>query len=96
MSLFDYLCLATMLLGAVVGSVTGYLVASRYLGPPTEQLSQPLAPDVEAAIEQAATRWADVRGRPWAAPLIANKLRLVYRLGNDDDSPHLPPDRWSS
>jgi hypothetical protein len=79
--LFDCICVACMVLGTIVGGVAGCLVAGRYLDPTTDQLSQPLDPGVDAAIEQAATHWAEVRGRPWAAPLIADKLRLVYRLG---------------
>jgi hypothetical protein len=89
--LFDCICVACMVLGTIVGGVAGCLVAGRYLDPTTDQLSQPLDPGVDAAIEQAATHWAEVRGRPWAAPLIADKLRLVYRLGHYDDS-----DWWRS
>jgi hypothetical protein len=39
-----------------------------------------VTPEVERTIQEAATRWAGARGRPWAAPLIADKLRLAYRL----------------
>lgn len=95
MSLLDCLCAAAIVLAAIVSCVTGYLVAIRYLDP-AEPAPAQLDPSVEEAIEQAAVHWAQARGRPWAAPLIADKLRLVYRLGNHDDIPQPPLDRWPS
>jgi hypothetical protein len=36
---------------------------------------------VSAEIDQAAVAWATAHGRPEAAPLMADKLRLLHRLG---------------
>lgn len=43
----------------------------------------PEQPDewVSAEIDQAAAAWATAHGRPEAAPLMADKLRLLHRLG---------------
>lgn len=37
-------------------------------------------PDMEPLIEDAARRWARVRGRPEIAPLVADKLRTLHRI----------------
>jgi hypothetical protein len=37
-------------------------------------------PDLDQKITEAARQWAMQQGEPYAAPFVANKLRLVYAL----------------
>jgi hypothetical protein len=39
-----------------------------------------VTPAVDDRIDQAAAAWSAVHGRPEAAPLVADKLRLAQRL----------------
>jgi hypothetical protein len=43
----------------------------------------PIDPWVEAEIDQAAATWATAHGQPEAAPFVADKLRLLHRLGSE-------------
>jgi hypothetical protein len=72
------LYLSVTALSAVIGFVVGLLGARARA--PHEIESAEMPPEVEQNIQAAAARWAGARGRPWAAPLIADKLRLAYRL----------------
>jgi hypothetical protein len=69
-------CVVTAL-GGVLGWATGWL-ASRRDGCRPGRIE--IDPETEAVIQAAADRWATSRGRPWLAPLIADKLRMAYRL----------------
>lgn len=44
---------------------------------------EPIDPWVEAEIDRAAVNWATAQGRPEAASLVADKLRLLHRLGTE-------------
>jgi hypothetical protein len=48
-------------------------------------------PDIDAQIQTAAEHWAAAQRQPQAAPLVANKLRLVHRLGNHRTNISLAP-----
>lgn len=78
--------LIPVLVGAVVGTFfTGltlflYYRRHRLSEPPA---TEPADPWVEAEIDRAAVEWAMEHGRPEAANLIANKLRLLHRIGSE-------------
>lgn len=52
----------------------------------------PVDPDTDEQIKRAASRWAEAHGRPDAAHLIADKLRLVYNLNRRRQ--RRPERRW--
>jgi hypothetical protein len=79
--LFIALFVAVAVLSSLLGLSLGWLSARhRRSSTSDEAPAPPLDPAVEQAIQSAAERWAADRGRPWLAPLIADKLRLAYRL----------------
>ena len=76
--------LIVAMLGAFLGFLLGVLLAARHQRPTDrrEQLQpEPIDEYTAAAIDQAAVKFAVANGRPNAAPLIANKLRLLHQLG---------------
>jgi hypothetical protein len=68
-------------LSALVGAVTGLLLARRYLQTAARVPAQPPDPFVSAEIDQAAAQWARANGRPEAAGIMADKLHLLHDLG---------------
>lgn len=76
--------LLPILAGALAGAFTAGLLLWRYrrrevtAAVPT---GEPVDPWVEAEIDRAAVAWATEHGRPEAAPLMADKLRLLHHLG---------------
>lgn len=72
-----------VLLGAFLGALVGVLLAARRQRPAefTESSPDPIDEYTAAAIDQAAVNFATANGRPEAAPLIADKLRLLHTLG---------------
>jgi hypothetical protein len=68
--------------GLIGGTAAGGLVCRRLLRRvrPAAFDREPIDPDVDRRINQAASRWATAHGRPAAAPLVAGKLRLAYVL----------------
>jgi predicted exporter len=68
---------------ALIG-VTAGLLAVRWwvgrLGPKTSA-PEPTDPFVSAEIDQAAAAWATAHGRPEAAGIMADKLHLLYEIG---------------
>jgi hypothetical protein len=74
-----------LFVGTFSGTVAGGLLSWWLLDRPSaEPVVAPdhlaLDPDVEYQIDQAANQWAEAHHRPGAAPLVADKLRLVYTL----------------
>lgn len=69
-------------LSVIVGFTVGLLFALSSGLPSTEPQVTLTVTDinVERTIEETAIAWAEARGHRWAAPLIADKLRLAYRL----------------
>jgi hypothetical protein len=76
---YDLIYLGVLVLSTFLGLTTGWLVGRRWAKPPKPK-SLPIDADTEAAIEDAAYRWALARGRPSLAPLVAAKLRALHRL----------------
>ena len=84
--------LAGMVGGTVAGVFAGASTAHRqHMEPPLDHLS--VDPDIEQNIDQAARQWAAEHNRPAAAPLVSNKLRLVYALNQRRTRRHRR--RWS-
>lgn len=68
--------------GAIAGGLVAGLTLWLYLRSRSEAASvEPLDPWVAAELDQAAAQWATEQGRPEAAGLLADKLRLLHRLG---------------
>ncbi len=73
--------IAGTLSGTIAGVLAGWWFARRTTRVPTFSHDQvTLDPDVDDRIGQVASEWARSRNQPEAAPFIANKLRLFYRL----------------
>lgn len=71
----------------VAGLMSGIHIASRRTvehDPETEEGPSQLEPDVDAEIDQAAQQWAQEHGRPELAGLLASKVRLAWRLRQND------------
>jgi hypothetical protein len=73
-----------LFVGTFSGTVAGGLVSWWLLDQPS---AEPVAldhltfdPDVDDQISRAANQWAETHHRPEAAPLVADKLRLVHAL----------------
>jgi hypothetical protein len=88
------LALAMIVLNAAAGGVAGALVCFHMWKKAEHRVQgytqiDPLVVDSELSerIDEAATEWADARGIPEAASLVANRLRLGARL--------MERDRWS-
>ena len=83
MSMLIYLL--PILAGALAGGLAGGLLLWwHHRHQPSVSPSSPaefIDPWVAAQIDQAAATWATQHGRPEAAPLMADKLRLLHRLG---------------
>jgi hypothetical protein len=81
MVMFTILIVVTVgvLGGALAGAVTGRRAARRESARPAfDELS--VDPDLDQKITEAARKWAMQQGEPYAAPFVANKLRLVHVL----------------
>jgi hypothetical protein len=74
------LALAAGLLGGITaGGVIGWrLCRPCSARVPCDHVS--IDPDIERRINRASMEWATAHHQPSAAPLVADKLRLVYRL----------------
>lgn len=74
-----------LLLGTLGGGLAGVLVSWWLLtrrcieAPPAADLG--LDPDLDEQIRRAASDWAEAHDRPGVSALVADKLRLVYVLG---------------
>jgi hypothetical protein len=76
--------LVSTVAGAAAGAImTGLLLWHFCHHEPVEPFTEPIDPWVEAEIDQAAAAWATEHGRPEAAGLLADKLRLLHRLGSE-------------
>jgi hypothetical protein len=76
--------LLPLLAGALAGAVTAGLLLwrhRRHEPPGAMPTGEPVDPWVEAEIDRAAVAWATDHGRPEAAGLMADKLRLLHHLG---------------
>lgn len=72
--------------GALAGALIALLVLWQYLRhqqPAQLPAGEPVDPWVEAEIDRAAVEWATTQGRPEAAGLMADKLRLLHQLGTE-------------
>jgi uncharacterized membrane protein len=76
------LALLAMLAGAVAGGVTAHWLLRRHPGQVQAQPAAFTDSALSTEIERAAGVWADAQGRPEAAGIVADKLRLLHRLGN--------------
>jgi hypothetical protein len=65
--------------GALAGAVAGWLTGRRSSAQSVVS-SDVLGPDLDAQITEAARQWATRQGQPAAAPLVADKLRLIHAL----------------
>jgi hypothetical protein len=65
--------------GALAGAVAGWWTG-RYSAAESMASSDVLDPDLDAQITEAARQWATRQGQPAAAPLVADKLRLIHAL----------------
>jgi len=73
----------TVLFALIAGGVGGVLAGGlmRWCAVRRRAVdSLALDPDLDRQIDAAAAQWATVHGRPAAAPLVADKLRLAYVL----------------
>jgi hypothetical protein len=76
--------LLALVVGTFSGTLAGGLVSWWLLGgvlaqaTPSDYLSADS--DMDEKIDRAALRWAEAHHRPEVAPLVADKLRLVYTL----------------
>lgn len=76
--------LLPIIAGAAAGAVTAAAMlwrCSRHKSQPPNQ-TPPVDPWVEAEIDRAAATWATDQGRPEAAGLMADKLKLLHQLGS--------------
>jgi hypothetical protein len=66
--------------GTVAGGLVSWWLVGRSLAEtvPVDYLA--VDPDLDDQIDRAANQWAEAHHRPGAAPLVADKLRLVYHL----------------
>lgn len=82
---FSYLL--PLLVAVIAGGASGGLIAwwllSRQEQPtkPQPEAEQRPDPFVDAEIDLAAARWAEQRNQPAAAGLMANRLKLLHRIG---------------
>jgi hypothetical protein len=67
--------------GALAGAVAGWWAARRQQPQPTTLNDLGLDPDLDQQIAEAARQWARRQGQPAAAPLVADKLRLIHAIG---------------
>ena len=74
----------TVTTGTLGGALAGGLLALWFVRPSVHRLplNRPidLDPTLEDRIDRAAGQWANAHGRPEAAAVVANKLRLGHRL----------------
>jgi hypothetical protein len=66
--------------GTLAGAVSGWWTARRKQAQPTALDDLGLDPDLDQQITEAARQWAGREGQPAAAPLVADKLRLIHAL----------------
>lgn len=69
--------------GALGGALLAGLVLWRCHHDQQLPAGEPVDPWVEAEIDRAAVEWATTQGRPEAAGLMADKLRLLHHLGSE-------------
>jgi hypothetical protein len=67
--------------GTLAGVVAGRWAIRRQSAPPTTLDDLGLDPDLDQQITEAARQWAVRQGQPAAAPLVADKLRLIHAIG---------------
>jgi hypothetical protein len=77
--------LLPIIAGGLAGLCTGSLMAHRLLSRRRATVTpiqvEPADPFISAELDQAAARWATDTGQPpQAAPLMADKLHLLYAL----------------
>lgn len=82
--------MSTYLLPVVAGAGAGAVVTlplwwhlRRQRASDEASPNDPVDPWVEAEIDRAAAAWATEHGRPETAGLMADKLRLLHRLGSE-------------
>lgn len=73
--------LAGGLTGLIAGAAIAWTVVHRHKTAGTPVAVEPADPFVSAEIDRAAAKWASDTGQPQAAPLLADKLHLLYALG---------------
>lgn len=66
--------------GALAGAVAGRWAIRRQSAQPTTLDDLGLDPDLDQQIAEAARQWARRQGQSAAAPLVADKLRLIHAL----------------
>lgn len=66
--------------GALAGAVAGWWAIRGRSASPTALDDLGLDPDLDQQITEAARQWARNQGQPVAAPLVADKLRLIHAL----------------
>lgn len=79
--------------GTVAGVLAGAWTARRQHTEPSSDRPSIVDPDLDQNIDWVARRWAAEHHQPAAAPLVANKLRLAYALGQRRTRRHRR--RWS-
>lgn len=80
MLLIAILIAASALAGAISGVLTAWLFLRRQRQPQTEPV--PSANSARAVeIDRAAAEWSKAQGRPEATGLMADKLHLLYGIG---------------
>jgi hypothetical protein len=73
--------LLALIMGLLGGLIGGLLVSRRKCAPVRHRPYEPFgSPSLDREIDDAARQWAAAQGQPLAAPLMAGKLRLLYRL----------------
>ena len=66
--------------GTLAGAVAGRWAGRRQAAQPTTLDDLGLDPDLDQQIAEAARQWAVRQGQPAAAPLVADKLRLIHAM----------------
>jgi hypothetical protein len=66
--------------GTLAGAVAGWWAAHRQQPQPTPLNNLGLDPALDQQITEAARQWAVRQGQPAAAPLVADKLRLIHAM----------------
>jgi hypothetical protein len=82
MAMTNYLLpVLVLVVAALAGGLSG-LLAVKWLLSRCERQEQaaPTDPFVAAQIDQAAVNWATAQGKPEAAGLMADKLRLLHQV----------------
>jgi H+/gluconate symporter-like permease len=66
--------------GTLAGTVAGWWAGRRQSAQPTTLDDLGLDPALDQQITEAARQWATHQGHPAAAPLVADKLRLIHAM----------------